>query len=157
VDEGNLPSWASGLGVAAGIRVSRVQLTLGGVLWLPQSNTGTGLYGATYTRRSGEVASCYAWQKGPFEAGPCLTVTLEDLTAGGTGPGVVGGPGHATWLAVGVAARAAWSLSRWAALFLRPSLTFTTSRPTFAIDGVGPVYHVPIASVGIQVGSEWTL
>ncbi len=157
VDEGNLPSLASGLGVAAGIRVSRVQVTLGGVLWLPQSSTGASFYGATYTRRSGELASCYAWQKGPFEAGPCLAVTLEDVTARGTGPGVGGGPGHTTWLAAGMAVGAKWSLSGWAALFLRPSLTFATSRPTFAVDGVGPIYHVPLASVGVQVGSEWTL
>jgi hypothetical protein len=156
-DEGDLPLWAYGLGVAAGIRVSRVQVMLGGVLWLPQSSIGASLYGATYTRRSGEMAGCYAWRKGTFEAGPCLTVTLEDVTSGGTGPGVGDGPGRATWLAVGVAARAEWSLSEWAALFLRPSLTFTTSRPTFAIDGVGPLYHVPLASVGVQVGSEWTL
>ena len=34
-------------------------------------------------------------------------------------------------------------------------VSFTTSRPTFAIDGVGPLYKVPLAAVGVQVGSEW--
>jgi hypothetical protein len=67
----------------------------------------------------------------------------------------VGGPGHTTWLALGVAARAEWSLRGWAALFLRPSLTLATSRPNFAIDGVGPVYQVPLAAVGVQIGCEW--
>jgi len=156
-DEGNLPSWAYGLGIAAGIRVSRVLVTLGGVLWLPQSSIDASSYGASYARRSGELAGCYAWQKGPFEAGPCLTVTLENVTASGTGPDVVGGTGHTTWLTVGVAARAQWSLGGWAALFVRPSLTLTTSRPTFAIDGVGPLYQVPLAAVGVQIGCEWIL
>jgi hypothetical protein len=155
VDDGNLPLWAYGLGVAAGVRFSRLEVTLGGVLWLPQSSANANLYGATYTRRSGEVAGCYALHKGAFEAGPCLTMTVEDMTASGTGPDVVAGPGHTTWLALGVAARAEWSLRGWAALFLRPSLTFATSRPIFAIEGVGPVYQVPLAAVGAQLGCEW--
>jgi hypothetical protein len=46
-------------------------------------------------------------------------------------------------------------LTRWATLFLRPIVSFTTSRPTFAIDGVGPLYKVPLAAAGVQVGSEW--
>jgi hypothetical protein len=157
MDEGSLPSWAYGLGVAAGIRVSHMQVTLAGVLWPSQSSTDASSYGGSYTRRSGQIAGCYGWQKGPFEAGPCLTVTLEDVTATGTGPDVVGGPGHASWLTVGVGARAQWSFVGWAALFLQPSVTFTTSRPTFAIDSVGSVYQVPVAAVGIQIGCEWIL
>jgi hypothetical protein len=157
VDEGVLPSWSYGLGVAAGIRVSRVEVILGGVLWLSQSGTDASPYGANYTRRSGEVAGCYAWRKGAFEAGPCLRVTLEDVGADGTGPNVVGSSEHTTWLTIGVAARAEWQLSGWADLFVRPSLSFTTSRPTFAIDGVGGVYHVPLAAVGVQMGCEWIL
>jgi hypothetical protein len=155
VDEGNLPLWAYGLGVAAGVRVSRVEVTLGAVLWLPQSSANASLYGGRYNRRSGEVAGCYAFHKGAFEAGPCLTMTLEDMTASGTGPGVVAGPEHTTWLALGVAARAEWSLRGWAALFLRPSLTLVTSRPVFAIEGVGPVYQVPLVAFGAQAGCEW--
>ena len=155
MDDGNLPLWAYGVGVAAGVRVSRLEVTLGAVLWLPQSTVNASLYGAMYTRRSGEVAGCYVLHKGAFEAGPCLTMTLEDMTASGTGPDVVAGSGHTTWVALGVAARAEWSLRGWAALFVRPSLTFATSRPIFAIESVGPVYQVPLAAVGAQVGCEW--
>jgi hypothetical protein len=155
VDEGNLPLWTYGIGIAIGIRASHAEVTVGGVLWLPQSSTSAGSYGATYARRSGELAGCYAWQRGSFEAGPCGSLTLEDVTAAGIGPFVTGAPGHATWLTVGVAARGQWWLRRWVALFLRPSLTFTTSRPTFAIESVGPVYRVPPAAVGVQIGCEW--
>jgi hypothetical protein len=156
-DEGILPSWAYGVGAGAGLRVSHVRVMLAGVLWMQQSGTDATPYGATYTRRSGELSGCYAWTRGPFEAGPCLTMTFEDVTARGTGPDIVGGPGHTSWLTVGVAARAEWSLRRWAAFFLRPGLTFTTSRPTFAIGGVGSLYQVPLAAVGVDIGCEWIL
>jgi hypothetical protein len=157
MDEGILPSSAYGLGVAAGIRVGHVQVMLAGVLWQTQSSTYASVYGANYTRRSGEVAGCYAFRKGPFEAGPCLTMGLENVTAAGSGPEIMGGPGQATWLTVGLAARAEWSPFDWGALFLRPSLTLTTSRPTFAIDSVGALYQVPLAAVGVQIGCEWIL
>jgi hypothetical protein len=84
-----------------------------------------------------------------------VAVTLEDVTSSRSGPDVVGGPGHVTWLTVGVAARAGWALRRWAALFVRPGATFTTSRPTFAIDGVGPLYQVPLVAGGAEVGCKW--
>jgi hypothetical protein len=155
MDEGILPSWAYDVGVGAGLRVSRVRVMLAGILWLSQSGTDATPYEATYTRRSGELSGCYVWSRGRLEAGPCLTMRLEDVTAQGAGPDVVGGPGHASWLAVGVAARAGWSLDRWVALLLRPSFTFTTSRPTFAIDGVGALYKVPLAAVGVDLGCEW--
>jgi hypothetical protein len=54
-----------------------------------------------------------------------------------------------------VAARAGWSLRRWTTLFVRPGVTLTTSRPTFAIDGLGPLYKVPLVAGRVEVGSEW--
>jgi hypothetical protein len=155
VDEGILPSWAYGIGIGAGVRVGRVRLMLAGVLQLPQNDANISPYVARYQRRAGELSGCYAWAYGQFEVGPCLIATLEDVTAAGSGPEVTGEPGHVSWLMVGVAARAAWALGGWAALFVEPSLTFTTSRPTFAIDGVGPLYQVPIAALGVQMGWEW--
>jgi hypothetical protein len=159
VDEGMLPSWAYGVGVAAGVRLRGLRLMLAGLLWLPQKSdtTPSSPFAVSYERRSGELSGCYAWTNGRFEVGPCLTVTLEDVTAGGSGPQVAGGPGHVDWLTVGIAARGEWSFSGWGALFLRPSLTLNTSRPTFAIDGVGPLYQVPLATVGVEVGCEWIL
>ena len=74
---------------------------------------------------------------------------------GSSGPDVVGGPGHVSWLTVGVGAEAGWSPRSWATLFVRPGLALTTSRPTFAIDGVGPLYQVPLVAGGVEVGCEW--
>jgi hypothetical protein len=156
VDQGMLPSLGSGIGVGAGLRIRGVRLVLTGRLWLPQDNARS-VYEATYERRSGAVSGCYGWTLGAFDLGPCFTWAIEDVTAQGAGPDVVGDSGHVTWLTVGLAVRAGWSLSRWAAVFLRPSLTFNTSRPTFAIDGVGPMYQVPLASVGVDLGCEWIL
>jgi hypothetical protein len=155
VDEGVLPSWAYGVGIAAGVRVGRLRLMLAGLLQLPQNDASTSPYAARYRRRTGELSGCYAWPYGHLEVGPCLTTTLEDVSADGSGPEVTDGSGHVSWLTLGLAARVAWALGGWAALFLRPSLTFTTSRPTFAIDGVGPLYRVPVAALGVQMGWEW--
>ncbi len=155
VDAGVLPWLAYGVGVGVGVRVNRLRVKVAGVLWLSQNDTHAAPYEATYERRTGELSGCYSWPGGPFEVGPCMTVALEDVTAGGSGPDVVGGTGHVSWLTVGVAARAGWSLRRRAALFLRPGVTFTTSRPTFAIDGVGPLYQVPLVAGGVEVGCEW--
>jgi hypothetical protein len=82
-------------------------------------------------------------------------MTLEDVTADGSGSDVVDRQGHVSWLALGLGLRAGLSLSRLVTLFLRPTVSFTTSRPTFAIDGVGPLYKVPLAAVGVEMGSEW--
>jgi hypothetical protein len=157
VEAGVLPSWSYGIGVGAGIRVDRIQVMLAGVQWLSQSGTEAAPYGATYDRRSAEVSACYSWQKGPFQVGPCLALALEDASGSGSGPGVVGGPGHVDWLALGAAARGQWSILDWAVLFLRPGVTFATSRPRFAIDGVGSLHQVPLAAPAVEVGSEWIL
>jgi hypothetical protein len=159
VDAGVLPSLAFGVGAGAGLRVDRFEALLTGVLWLSQSAGAaeSSPYAVSYVRRSGELSSCYAWNLGRFELGPCLTLALEDVTGRGSGPEVVGQSGHIDWMTVGLAARARWSPAHWAALFLRPGLTFNTSRPTFTIDSVGPLYHVPLASVGLDAGCEWIL
>ncbi len=156
VDTGVLPSWAYGVGAGVEARVDRLRVRVAGFLWLPQSASETP-YEATYHRRSAELSGCYAWPGGSFEVGPCLAVTFEDVSAGGSGPDVVSGSGHVRWLTVGVAARAGWSVRKWATVFVRPGVTFTTSRPTFAIDGVGPLYQVPLVAGGAEVGCEWIL
>jgi hypothetical protein len=152
-----LPASAYGFGAAVGFRANRVHMMLAGFFWLPQDGAGTGLYSGRYERRSAEVSACYGWSAGPFELGPCATLSLEDVSANATGPDVVGADGQATWLTVGVAARAAWSIERWAEVFVRPRAAITTARPTFAIDGIGSLYQVPLVSGGVDLGCEWIL
>jgi hypothetical protein len=162
VDAGVLPSPAYGLGIGARVRVSRVMVGLAGALWLPQSASAGGAFAASYQRRSAELSGCYGWSSGRFEVGPCLMMTLEDVTANGSGTDVVGQPGEVGWLTLGAGAQAGWMVTGWAALFLRPSVRLNTSRPTFAIDGVGPLfvgplYRVPLAAAGVEMGCEWIL
>jgi len=155
-DAGVLPSLAYGAGGGVGIRVSHLVAILSGVLWAWQDDTGaTSSTTAAYQRRTGELSGCYYWQYGQFEGGPCLMMTLEDVTADGSGTRVVDIQNHVSWLALGLGAQARWSLAKWAALFLRPAVSFTTSRPTFAIVGYGPLYKVPLAAVSVEVGPEW--
>jgi hypothetical protein len=157
IDQGMLPSLGSGIGVGAGIRDRGIRVFLAGRLWLPQDAVARTVYAATYERRSGTLSGCYGWAFGAIDLGPCATLAVEDVSARGAGPDVVGDSGHATWLTAGFGGRAGWSLTSWAVLFLRPSLTFNTSRPTFAISGIGPLYQVPLASVAVDLGCEWIL
>jgi hypothetical protein len=154
-DAGVLPSEAYGAGGGIGIRVSHLVVILSGVLWVSQDDPRATSTTAAYQRRTGELSGCYYWQYGQFEGGPCLMMTLEDVIADGSGTRVVDRQGHVSWLALGLGAQARWSLAKWAALFLRPAVSFTTSRPTFAIDGYGPLYKVPLAAVSVEVGPEW--
>jgi hypothetical protein len=156
-DEGTLPSWAVGLGLAAGVRLERVRLMLSGRYWFSQSTTTQSVYEVRYSRWSGGVSGCYAWSAGRFEVGPCAAATLENVAAQGIGPQVSGGPGRESWLALGLSVRAAWAPAGWASVFLRPSLTFNTARPTFVLEGVAPLYQVPLATVGVDLGCEWIL
>lgn len=159
IDEGIVPSWAFGLGLGAGIRVNRFEALLTAVFWLPQNDSAAGLgpYAGRYERRSGGLSTCYEWPLGRFGLGPCVTLALEDVTASGTGPDVLGHPGQIAWMTVAIAARARWSPLPWTALFVSPSLAFNTSRPTFVIDAVGSLYRTPLVAVGIELGSEWIL
>jgi hypothetical protein len=111
-----------------------------------------------YERRTGELSGCYGWRAGPFELGPCVTLALEDIKASGKGPYVTPHSPDTFWLTVGLGARVRWSPVPWTAFFVRPTVAFSTSRPSFEIDGVGPsLYQVPLAAVGINIGCEWIL
>jgi hypothetical protein len=156
-DEGTLPFWAVGLGLAAGVHLKRVRLMLGGRYWFSQHTLTESAFEVRYTRWSGGVSGCYSWSAGGFEISPCAAATLENVTAQGHGPQVGGGPGRESWLALGLAVRAAWVPTGWASVFLRPSLTFNTARPAFVLEGVAPLYQVPLATVGVDLGCEWIL
>ena len=156
VDAGVLPSGAYGGGIGAGARFGALELLVAGFLWLPQDRDA-GLYRGSFVRRSGELSGCYGWRTGRFAFGPCMRLTVEDVSARGTGPEVLSTPNDVAWLTIGVGGRAEWSASRWAAVFVRPTLAIATSRPSFAIQEGGPVYSVPFASVGVAIGCEWIL
>ena len=154
-DAGVLPSVGYGIGLGVGVRVRQLRVMLSGEWWLSQDEGSASPYAATYQRRTGELSGCYAWQYGKLEGGPCLIMTLEDVTADSFGTNLVDSQGHVSWLTMGVGAHVGYSPARLLTLFLRPSVSLTTSRPTFAIDGYGPLYKVPPAAVGVEVGSEW--
>jgi hypothetical protein len=162
-DDGVLPSWTFGAGVKAGARVGRLELLLAATLWLPQNDgapsltSNAGSYEAHYGRRSGSVEGCYAWPVGRFDFDPCLSFTLESVTARGAGPEVAVQSGQALWLAVVLGARARWAATPWSALFIEPHVAVDTARPIFTIDGVGSLYRAPLATVGIDLGTEWIL
>ena len=154
-DAGVLPGAGYGIGLGVGVRTSHLRVMLSGELWLSQGAGDASPYAATYQRRTGELSGCYAWQHGKFEGGPCLIMTLEDVTADSSGTSIVDSQGHVSWLTMGLGAHVGYAPARLLTLFLRPSVSLTTSRPTFAIDGYGPLYKVPLAAVGVEVGSEW--
>jgi hypothetical protein len=158
VDAGDLPSLAYGLGLGAGLRLGRAELLLAGVIHLPQDQVGTSLYadGARYDWRSAVLSSCYGWRFGSFEASPCVAFKVENVTASASGPDITQSQSDVVWLTVGAAGRANWFFRDWGALFIGPNVMLATSRPTFIVDGVGPIYKVPPASLGVDMGCEWS-
>jgi hypothetical protein len=140
------------------MRFRRLQLKLSGFVWLPQEDASNGgTYTVQYTRYTGELSGCYAFALGSLEVGPCVLTRLEDVVGSGRGPNVHPESSHAPWVALGLAARARWSLASWAAVFASPSLAFATSQTTFVIDGVAAQYRVPLAALALELGCEWIL
>lgn len=156
LDAGVLPSWSYGLGAGLGIRNGRFDVVLDGRISLPQSAT-LGDYASRFDRRSVSVTGCYEWRSGPIGLAPCLSLSVDDVTARGDGPYVTSSADSVAWVSAGVAARARWSLGTHMALFVSPGLVVAVARPTFIVDGFGQVYQVPSLAFATSFGCEWIL
>jgi hypothetical protein len=160
-DVGVLPAPAWGAGVGVGAELGPFELALAGLLWLPVSATNSDPEGdgADFGRRSAELSACYRGSIGRFELGPCLKLTLEDVSAQGTGPLVAPTSSEIAWLSAGAFLGARWApfpkMAPSMAVSLTPGLAVATSRPTFAVDRGGSVYQLPLLSAGGILGWEW--
>ena len=158
-DVGVLPDPNFGLGLAAGLRHHAWRFLASGTFWLAQDHeAGPFLgYGAHFGRVSGELSACRGFRVSEFELAPCLLLSLDDVSARGTGVGISSTSPQTAWLSVGAGLQGLWSLSRGFGLVFGVSFRVPTSRPHFVSEGIGEIFQVGPVALGIVLGCEWRL
>ncbi|HYP98868.1 MAG TPA: hypothetical protein VER96_09345 [Polyangiaceae bacterium] len=151
------PSW--GVAFAGGASLDNWRLLLGGTAWLRQSvpSEQSADFGADIDRLTGTFRACRALGESKFEVSPCLVLSLEHITARGTGVGVTGHSERATWLAVGAGAQGRLNLTRFLALLVGLDAQIETARPVISVEGAGTVKQLGYAAFTATVGPEWIL
>jgi len=151
------PSW--GLALAGGFSLENWRLSLGGSAWLRQSVTvdqATG-DGADVDRLTGTFKACHTLGQTRFEVAPCLALSLEHVSARGTGAAVTGRSEQTNWLALGVGAQGRLLVSTWLALLVGVDAQIETARPVISIEGASAVRQLGPAALTVTVGPEWIL
>jgi hypothetical protein len=158
-DVGVLPDPNFGLGLAAGVRHRAWRFLASGTFWLAQDHEVGQLlgYGAHFGRVSGELSGCRGFRFSEFELAPCLLLSLDDVSARGTGVGISSTSPQTAWLSVGAGFQGLWSLSRGVGLVFGVSFRVPTSRPRFVSEGVGEIFQVGPVALGFVLGCEWLL
>ncbi len=157
---GPLPGTDFGLGLAAGASFGSWRALLEGEKWLVNSLPAEGFpeYGADVDRATATVRVCRALQLSPlFEVAPCLLLSVEHISARGTGEGIISRSQKATWVAPGAGAQGLLSVTSWLRVVATIDGRIETSRPEIAIEGVGSVDQLGPAALTITLGPEWIL
>jgi hypothetical protein len=160
---GVLPEPSYGIGLAAGVRHEAWRFLASGTLWLAQEyEPGPFLgYGAHFGRVSGELSVCRGWRFTGFELAPCVLLSLDDVSARGTGVGISSTNPRTAWVSVGAGVQGLWSLSRKVALVFGINARVATSKPRFVSasvgQGDGEIAQVGPAALGAILGCEWLL
>jgi hypothetical protein len=149
------PSW--GLAFAGGVSFENWRLLLGGTAWLRQhvASEQSPDFGADIDRLTGTFRGCRTLSDAKFEVAPCLTLSVEHITARGTGAGVTARSQQATWLAVGAGAQGRLHLTGYLALLVGVDAQIETARPVISIDGAGTVNQFGYGALTATVGPEW--
>ncbi len=151
------PSW--GVAFAGGASFESWRLLLGGSAWLRQHVTSEQSpdFGADIDRLTGTFRACRTLSDSMFEVAPCLTLSLEHITARGTGAGVTARSEQATWLGVGAGAQGRLHLTSFLALLLGVDAQIQTARPVITVDGAGTVKQLGYGAFTATIGPEWIL
>ena len=151
------PSW--GVAFAGGVSFESWRFLLGGIVWRRQSLAveQSPSYGADVDRITGTLKACRALRRGAWEIAPCLVLSLEHISARGTGPDIASRSEQTTWLAAGAGAQGRLYLATWFSLVLGVDALIETARPVIAIDGVGDVGQLGPAALTMTLGPEWIL
>ncbi|HVU05495.1 MAG TPA: hypothetical protein VHE30_27295 [Polyangiaceae bacterium] len=156
---GALPEPSLGLAVAGGLSFDRVRFFIDAALFRSQRLTASDDPDVGADARVFTVGprACFTVVQGVFELAPCLSLTVERLRARGSGPHIAPRTAESTWLAPGVRAEARVHLAEWLALVVAAEGRVDASRPVVAVDGVGTLGRVGLASVTGLLGPEWIL
>jgi hypothetical protein len=151
------PSW--GVAFAGGAEFESWRLMLGGSAWLRQHITSEQSpdVGADVDRLTGTLRACRTLDDSAFEMSPCLIVSVEHITARGTGAEVTAHSERATWLGIGAGAQGRLHLTSYFALLFGLDAQIQTARPVISIDGSGTVKQLGFGAFAITVGPEWVL
>jgi hypothetical protein len=160
VDVGSLPNAGFGFGAAAAFRYDAFRVALGGALWLSQtitSDDGPSPAGAGLDRWSLDLAGCRAWPAGKIEVAPCVSLSLDDVSARGTGPQVNPVSVQTSWVSLGPEVLGSLRLTDYAALVLGVSARWAMSQPRFVVAGLGELYQVSPVTAEALLGCDWIL
>jgi hypothetical protein len=151
------PSWGVALG--AGVSYESWRFLIQGAEWLRQNMPAKDIpgYGADIDRATVTLRTCRAQRASVFELAPCVVLSLERVSARGTGAHVAPRSEQATLLGVGAGAQGRLYLARWFSLTVGVDAQIETSRPQLSIDGVGAVGQLGPAAFTVVVGPEWIL
>ncbi|HEY3253923.1 MAG TPA: hypothetical protein VGJ91_08255, partial [Polyangiaceae bacterium] len=114
-------------------------------------------YGADVDRMTLTLKGCRALRRGAFEVAPCLALSLEHISARGTGAGITARSEQATWLGVGAGAQGRVYLANWFSLLVGVDAQVETAHPRISIDGVGNLGQLGLAAFTLTLGPEWIL
>ena len=160
VDVGSLPRAGFGFGAAAAFHYDAFRVALGGAVWLSQTVTnddGPSPTGADLDRWSLDLAGCRAWSTGLIEVAPCVSLSLDDVSARGTGPQVNPVAAQTSWVSLGPEVLGSLRLTDYAALVLGVSARWATSQPRFTVAGLGELYQVSPITAEALLGCDWIL
>jgi hypothetical protein len=156
---GPLPEPALGFGLAAGVSFHDFRLLVEGQKWLEQRVAAEDFpgFGAEVERATATLRGCRAFRWESVALAPCLALSLEFLSASGTGPAVSASTERALWVAPGAGAQGLVLLTSWFNLVASVDGRLETARPRISIDGLGDVDQVAPIAVTVLLGSEWIL
>ncbi|MEO6601578.1 MAG: hypothetical protein ABIQ16_17010 [Polyangiaceae bacterium] len=156
--------------ISGGLGLDRWRFLARGTVWLPQhvsatsdqggesfGFTGTQTYGADIRRTTGSLLACRALWLSRFEVAPCLKVSLEHLSARGTGTHIAARTDGATWLAGGLGLHARAFLAPWLSFVLGIEGELESSTPQLSLAGVRNFEKQLPAAGTVTVGAEWIL
>jgi hypothetical protein len=145
--------------IGAGVSIDHWRIVAEGTLWLRQKLTVTTplAAGANVDRSAAALRACLGFPFGRFELAPCVHVSLQHVSARGTGAHIAARTNDATWVAPGVGVQSRYRLTSWLALLAGVDAAIEGARPRIEIDGVGRVGQLGPAALKIVLGTEWIL
>lgn len=156
---GPMPAPSFGGALAVGVWLDRWRILAEGNLWLRQELTVTAplAAGANVARIAATLRTCRTFPFGRFELAPCVHVSIQHVSARGTGAHIAARTEESTWVAPGVGVQSRYQLTPWLGLVGSVDARIEGSQPRIAIDGVGRVGQLGPVAVKIALGPEWIL
>jgi hypothetical protein len=151
-DVGTLPNPSAGVGLGLAWEPPQLRFEASASYW-PPVGAGSSSQGGTFQMVTLNLRGCLRAELPPFAFGPCIGWEPTWMLAQGYGVAV---PlrGSSWWSTVTGDALATLQFSKNFSLRMRVGLGAPTSRPTFAIEGAGPVHQPAAAALQMGVAGE---